>query len=129
VKSVYMQCVENRALGGRNEPSRTEELTELHRLADDRTSKWESVLLLGNPDTVAAAGTWHRLIWRMELVASGEPNDAEQWVAVRQEIDLARARFCEAARRDLGIRSGPLPRADPWTPSMRASRDTPSASH
>jgi hypothetical protein len=39
-----------------------EALTELGRLTDDRTAKWEAVLLLGDPKAIDAGRTCHRRV-------------------------------------------------------------------
>ena len=57
VKNVYVQCqrlVEVRAKGGDSQAAMGEALAELDRLNAERTAKWEPVLLLGNPATIAA---------------------------------------------------------------------------
>lgn len=89
-------------------------LTELGELADERTAKWETVLLLGNPETITAARAWHRHVWQMEFFARGERADADQYNTLREDVDTDRARFYEAARHDLGITSGEVPRGGPW---------------
>lgn len=73
VKRVYVQCMgivtmRSQAAGG-DRVGYAEALAELGKLTDERTAKWESVLLLGNPETIAAARTWHRRVWQVELFA------------------------------------------------------------
>jgi hypothetical protein len=69
VKNVYVQCMraaELRRQGSDGDPAAYEEaLAELERLTDERTAKWESVLLLGHPETIAAARLWHRRAWQV----------------------------------------------------------------
>jgi hypothetical protein len=119
VKNVYIACLrisESRRLsttGG--SPYSTLTLDHLDALAAERTAKWESVLLLGNPETIAAARIWHRTIWRMQDMARGTTSfEGAAWAALIEEIEDARARFYEAARDDLGISSGLIPRAGRW---------------
>ena len=118
VKNVYVQCMRVAALrSGRADGDRTnytEALGALRVLTDERTAKWESVLLLGNPQTVAAARTWHRRVWQVERFARGERTDTEQWDALMADIMADRARFYAEARRDLGITSGELPSSGRW---------------
>jgi hypothetical protein len=59
VKNVYaqsMRAAELRRRDGQDQTAAYEEaLAELGRLTDERTAKWETVLLLGQPETIAAA--------------------------------------------------------------------------
>jgi hypothetical protein len=68
---------------------------------------------MGNPDTVAAARTWHREVWHLELFARGLRSDNDEWKATMDSVVAARAAFYDAARRDLGI-SGHLPEGGRW---------------
>jgi hypothetical protein len=115
VKNVYYlsgRIANSRGLGPVTEQVDTADaLSELARLRSERAAKWEQVLLLGSPETVAAAREWHRLVWDMHPFLHGEKTDLAEWNALFDEIAAARARFYEAARRDLGISSGRLP---PW---------------
>lgn len=118
VKNVYVQCrriIDLRNHTGKGSAQKLEEaLAGLGRLTDERTAKWESVLLLGNPATIAAARTWHRRVWHIELLARGERADAEEWDRLHEQMIEDRTRFYTAARRDLGIRSGDVPPGGPW---------------
>jgi hypothetical protein len=115
VKNVYYLnglIANSRGLGPVAEKIDTvEALSELVRLRSERAAKWEHVLLLGSPETVAAAREWHRLVWDMYPFVHGENANLDEWNALFDEISAARTRFYEAARRDLGIKSGRLP---PW---------------
>ena len=118
IKSLYVQSLRIANSRMRGDPGDSMDydkaLAELGRLADERAAKWETVLLLGNPQTIAAARTWHRHVWQMEFFARGERTDADQYHTLREDVDTDRARFYEAARRDLGITSGEAPRGGPW---------------
>jgi hypothetical protein len=118
VKRLYVQSLRIanfRMEGDISDPIDYDEaLTELGKLADERTAKWEIVLLLGSPDTIAAARTWHRHVWQMEFFARGERTDADQYNELREEVDADRACFYQVARHDLGILSGEIPRGGPW---------------
>jgi hypothetical protein len=83
-------------------------LNELGRLASERSAKWETVLLLGDPDNVLAAQTWHRLVGDMQHFVRDNRTDVGEWEALFDKVEAARAAFYEAARSDLGIR-GLLP--------------------
>jgi hypothetical protein len=125
VKNVYYLCgriVNYRGLGPVSEQMDvTEALGELGRLASERTAKWESVLLLGNPETVAAAREWHRTVWPMQRFVRDDHTDVTEWNALFDNAAAARERFYDAARRDLGIRSGHLPPWDRWEPPTQVS--------
>jgi hypothetical protein len=118
VKNVFELCkriAAYRGLGTRSEPiDPAEALGELGRLATERTAKWESVLLLGNPETIASAREWHRHVWHMELFARGQRSDPTEWTALLKEVAAARTRFYDAVRRDLGVKGGKVPVAARW---------------
>jgi hypothetical protein len=75
-----------------------------------RAIAWETVLLLGHPDTVAAARNWHETVWRLEGFARGRvAGKPEDWEEVRTEVNRARSAFYESARKDLRVGGGALP--------------------
>lgn len=74
-----------------------------------RARAWESVLLLGDPQTISAARTWHETVWRLMLFAQGQRTSAEQWELSIREANLARDNFYDCARRDLGVRGEAVP--------------------
>ena len=117
VKDVYVQCMPAYGLRRRRAGARAayrEALTDLERLTDDRTAKWEAVLLLGDPDAIKAGRTWHRRLWQVERFARGLRTETEHWKALQDDIIADRHRFYAAARHDLGITSGDIPHAGPW---------------
>jgi hypothetical protein len=76
----------------------------------ERASRWETVLLLGHPKTVAAARNWHEHAWRLEAYARGRlTGSASAWQEARTATDVARATFYESARSDLRVSGGSLP--------------------
>jgi hypothetical protein len=89
----------------------TEENLELMASANaQRAMAWEAVLLLGHPDTVAAARGWHETVWRLERFAHGTiTGGPEDWEEVRTEVNRARSKFYESARNDLQMGGGKLP--------------------
>lgn len=129
VKNVYVQCTraaELRRQGTGADPAAYEEaLAELKKLTDERTAKWEPVLLLGHPQTIAAARVWHRRVWQVERFARGERTDVGQWDSVLEDVIADRARFYTAARRDLGITSGDVPPGDRWGSAAEAAPGQP----
>jgi len=50
-------------------------LAKLNAASADRAARWETVLLLGSPDTVAAARAWHRCVGQYEFFAHGLLSD------------------------------------------------------
>jgi hypothetical protein len=101
-----------RGIGDHPRPlSPTEENFDLlAAAATRRAATWETVLLLGHPDTVAAARAWHESAWRLEWFArgliSGTP---EEWEQARAAVNNARSVFYESARNDLQVSGGSLP--------------------
>ena len=118
VKNIFDLCkriAAHRGLETSSEPlDPADGLPELRGLTAERTAKWESVLLLGNPETIAAARAWHRNIWHMEYFARGIVTDNSEWIALLDEVTAARTRFYDAARSDLGITSGQVPPSSRW---------------
>ncbi|MFE9686559.1 hypothetical protein ACFYXC_34785 [Streptomyces sp. NPDC002701] len=82
-----------------------------------RATEWESVLLVGDAATIAAARRWHETIWTIELLVREEPVDPQMWTKAHQLASAARDAFYESARRDLGIAGDPPPSGQwprPW---------------
>lgn len=117
VKRVYVTCkqivdAKARAVGS-EQPTMDERIAELVRLSAERTSRWETVLLLGDARTIEAARKWHRLVWEMERIARGELSADGVWEYAWTASYFERTRFYEAARRDLGIADATLPASVP----------------
>jgi len=75
-----------------------------------RAAAWETVLLLGHPNTVTAARNWHESVWRLERWARGQVTDEhEDWEKARSEVNRTRSLFYESARKDLQVSGGALP--------------------
>jgi hypothetical protein len=91
--------------------STAEENLELLELAGmKRATAWETVLLLGHPDTVGAARKWQETVWRLNGFARGKiAGGSEYWEKARSEVNRARSSFYESARKDLQVRGGDLP--------------------
>jgi hypothetical protein len=76
----------------------------------ERTAKWETVLLLGSPETIAAARSWHKAAWTLRFVVRGETTiEHDEYVRLYESIGRLRDEFYGSARADLGIKSGALP--------------------
>jgi hypothetical protein len=89
--------------------------------------KWESVLMLGSPEVIAAARDWRHCAWHLEWFARGLRQDAEEFSQAHIDSGAARNRFYSAVRDDLGIASGPIPELGvplPWWQSDDSPPDT-----
>ncbi|MEU8256993.1 hypothetical protein AB0C06_22325 [Micromonospora inaquosa] len=84
----------------------------------DRAARFEAVLLVGSPRTVAAARRWHQAVWHLECFACGRLAGQAEWDAAMREFGESRADYYRAARRELGIEGG-LPRTS--TPAWKAA--------
>lgn len=82
-----------------------------------RATEWESVLLVGDSATIAAARRWHEMVWTVELLVREGPVDDGMWARAHRLTSAARDAFYESARRDLGIAGDPPPPGEwprPW---------------
>jgi len=93
----------------------------------ERAGAWEPVLLMGDPQTVAAARSWHQAIWRVVWFAQGRLIGVDQWEVALSESERARDKFYEAARRDLGVQGAAMP-TPPWPPQWMRDALTPDSS-
>jgi hypothetical protein len=84
-----------------------EGLEQLAQAEAERGSAWERVLLLGDPDAIAAARRWHEGAWRLEYFARGFKDDMGEWEQAMTEANQARQDFYACARIDLGITGTP----------------------
>lgn len=119
-----------RGLAGDSEPlAPTQENLDLLAAAEaERGRQWETVLLLGHPQTVAAGRNWHELAWRLEWYARERlTGSSSDWQAARAAVDVARDAFYESARGDLHVSGGSLPNSeDHDTRVQRIRGDLPS---
>lgn len=74
-----------------------------------RALKWETIMLLGEPTTIAAARTWYEQVWRLENILREEHPDKTLFITGYQEAMRLRNEFYAHARKDLNITSGDLP--------------------
>lgn len=92
----------------------------------EKTVKWESVLLLGSPEAVAAARAWNRAAWELGWPARGHVIEHSEYVRLYSEMGRRRNDFYECARADLGVISGELPPGDrPWLPPGGGGNQVP----
>lgn len=78
-----------------------------------RAAEWESVLLVGDAETIGSAREWHEAVWNLELYARGLREGSDGWRAATERTSNARDAFYACARRDLGIK-GSLPPSGNW---------------
>ena len=71
---------------------------------NDRSAKFEALLLIGSLDTVAAARRWHNIAWEFQNWVNGTSTaTVEQWADGWNRSQSARHDFYIAARKELGI--------------------------
>ncbi|GLW27778.1 hypothetical protein [Actinoplanes regularis] len=87
---------------------------ELAEASGERTATWETVLLLGDPETITAARAWHQAVWQLEFFARGILTGQAGWGRALDEFEESRTAFYRAARKDLGVPGEPL--AAEWPP-------------
>ncbi|MEU4445661.1 hypothetical protein AB0K14_30305 [Actinosynnema sp. NPDC050801] len=87
---------------------------------DERTVKWEAVLLLGDERVITAARAWHHSVFRLRRAASGLPIEMTCSEAI-QAVSAARRQFYEAAKQDLGINIGSDSESYEWQLAKLAS--------
>jgi len=87
-----------------------------------RTKTWETVLLLGDSATVAAARDWRNAVGKLESFArdSSNKDESEEWLLAVRATDEARDRFYTAARESVNVHGGSVAQAQ-WLKSARSS--------
>ena len=90
-----------------------EGLERLAQAEGHRATEWESVLLVGDAETIAAARSWHEAVWAFAVYVRDLSDDQEGWTRASQRLSQARDAFYACARSDLGI-AGPLPPSGNW---------------
>lgn len=92
-------------------------LPELAAAEGERSMRWESVLLVGSPDTIAAARTWHQAVVRLTWFARGKLSSDAEWKEAMKQMERDRDQFYLLARKDLSIETaGSSQTADLWPP-------------
>jgi hypothetical protein len=74
-----------------------------------RATRWETVLLLGEPPTISAARAWSEQVWQLEHLLREDHPDASSFIDAYRNAMRLRNEFYACARADLDITSGPLP--------------------
>jgi hypothetical protein len=91
----------------------------LDAVEEQRTMKWEAVLLLGSSEVVIAGRQWHQDVFHLERLAYGEPTEVPLMEAVKA-IGQSRRHFYEVAKRDIDIEVGSSSAAYEWQLSKLA---------
>ncbi|WP_326785242.1 hypothetical protein [Streptomyces sp. NBC_00151] len=84
-------------------------LNALAEAESERTAKWETVLLLGEPATIMAARKWHEAVWQLEVLVQADGTEAASFIDAYKESVRRRNVFHGYARSDLGVTSGEIP--------------------
>ncbi|MBB4965562.1 hypothetical protein [Saccharothrix violaceirubra] len=82
---------------------------DLAEAETDRAARWETVLLLGEPDTISAARAWSEEVWRVEHILRQDRPESSSFAEAYRAAMRLRNEFYAHARADLGITSGALP--------------------
>lgn len=88
---------------------------DLAEAETQRASKWEAVLLLGEPATISAARKWYEQVWRLEHILREEHPDEASFSRNYHDAMRLRNEFYTHARKDLDITSGQLPELGPMS--------------
>lgn len=90
----------------------------------ERTVKWEQVLLLGSPETIAAARRWHMGVYDFGFMVLEEATSQESFLDQYRLLGSLRNDFYACARADLGIRGANLPsEGRNWVPPFAHLRE------
>ena len=88
-------------------------IADLASAEDERTIKWEAVLMMGNEAVVMAGRDWHQSAFKMMRIACGQATDVS-WPEAVTTTGVGRRRFYEAAKRDIGVAVGHTTEAYEW---------------
>lgn len=88
-------------------------IAALDAAEEQRTMKWEAVLLLGSSEVVIAGREWHQDVFHLEHLAYGEPAERSLMGAINS-ISQSRRHFYEVAKCDIGIEIGDSSEAYEW---------------
>lgn len=108
---ITMRIAGGLGLGPRTEPLALEPGKSLHQDAEqERSLRFEAVLLLGSQQTVGAAREWQQRCWDLYLFCLSrsvpDESDIEEFARLYESVGRAREVFHEAARRSLGVAEG-----------------------
>jgi hypothetical protein len=105
--NVTIRLASARNPGGRIQPLDLDNgLTLLQEARERRTKAWESVLLLGDAATIAAAHNWRLAVQETERIALDHSRGDDDWATAVQAVNHARDSFYAAARESLTVNGG-----------------------
>ena len=109
VKAIFDRVLRLRDDNQKEFIDRAAVLQELRPAGAERAAKWEQVLLLGTPTSIAAARSWHQSVWALQDFVFGLRSGDQEWETALRRSAVARTAFYIAARKDLGLRDPDLP--------------------
>ncbi|XVV08286.1 hypothetical protein ACQP2X_25920 [Actinoplanes sp. CA-131856] len=82
----------------------------------DRSAKWETVLLVGDPAVVEAGQKWKECVWRLEWFARGRLSGHADWAEALTATGDAKHEYYNVVRQSIGTPGGDLNRVGraPW---------------
>jgi hypothetical protein len=121
IQRLASRIAADRGLDDHAEPLDPSEGLPLLAEADAaRATTYETLVLLGDTETIAKAQALHRQVWRMEWYARARlQGNPEVWEQAFSDYKDARADFYRAARTSLGVAGGHVPRGQ-WPPAWQA---------
>jgi hypothetical protein len=93
--------------------TRENTVADLTEAEDERTLRWEAVLLLGSDSLILAGREWHQSVFRLMRLSCGQPSDMT-WAEAITKTGKARHQFYVAAKADLGVAIGGSSDAYEW---------------
>ncbi|MEV4534097.1 hypothetical protein AB0J82_09720 [Asanoa sp. NPDC049518] len=99
--SVAVRLASERGVAPVDEYSTNQAANGLPEAEENRTLKWEAVLMLGSDGVIQAGRRWHETAFALIRVASGM-DTTTPWADAVEASSQARRQFYEAARRDIG---------------------------
>jgi len=124
---IAMRIAAHRGLPVTGEPLTPEAGKEVLAQAElDRATKFETVLLLGEPSVIIAARRWHSAAWKIDWYARDLIEDTDSFESDVKAANRARAEFYARVREDLGVR-GKTPEPEPldWAHPSKMRRRAP----
>lgn len=112
IKKIHMTVlamVEPALVHNLAEPINREAGLEIIAQAEaSRAEAWEKMLLLADPSTAHAALHWRNMVKIESEFVRSRPHDVESddWTAIVRNVNEARDRFYEAARKSMNVAGG-----------------------
>lgn len=68
-------------------------LPQLSAAEQDRSAKWESVLMVGDPAVIEAGQRWKQCVWRLEWLARNRSDVGLDWASALSQVGDAKHGF------------------------------------